>query len=90
MIIRICTENKNRAEVSVLIDRYFDCYSIFQGLGAWNGVYEQSLLIEVAIDASEDEETAKRAAVELAQEIKTLNAQEAVLVEYIPSANIMI
>lgn len=91
MIIRICTEEcGNLPAVQTLINAYFDCYSLFKGVGVWNGKAELSMTIDIAVDAEELKETAMRAARELAQAIKILNKQEAVLVEFIPSTNIMI
>jgi len=90
MLIRICTENKNRAQVGLLVDKYFNCYSLFQGVGMWNGQVEHSLLIEIAVDDTDDEPMAKTAALDLAREIKFLNEQEAVLIEFVPSENVMV
>ena len=90
MIIRICTENKNRAQVGMEVDKYFNCYSLFQGVGMWNGQVEHSLLIEIAVDANANHTTARAAALELADDIKILNKQEAVLVEFLPSENVMV
>jgi len=93
MIIRICTENKNREQVRIEVDKYFDCYSLFQGVGMWNGQVEHSLLIEIAMDANADQTDhtiARAAALELADDIKILNNQEAVLVEFLQSENVMV
>ena len=88
MIIRICTENKNRGQVVIEVDKYFDCYSLFQGVGMWNGQIEHSLLIEIAVDTNHT--IARAAALALANDIKILNKQEAVLVEFLPSENVMV
>jgi len=90
MIIRICTENKNRAQVGIEVDKYFDCYSLFQGRGMWKGQVEPSLLIEIAVDAKADHTIARAAALELADDIKILNTQEAVLVQFLPSEHVMV
>ena len=90
MLIRICTEHKNRAQVGIEVDKYFDCYSLFQGVGMWKGQIEQSLLIEIAVDAKADHTIARAAALELADDIKILNKQEAVLVEFLQSENVMV
>jgi len=90
MLIRICTEHKNRAQVGIEVDKYFDCYSLLQGVGMWKGQIEQSLLIEIAVDAKADHTIARAAALELADDIKILNKQEAVLVEFLQSENVMV
>ena len=88
MLIRICTENKNRAQVGIEVGKYFDGYSLFQGVGMWKGQVEHSLLIEIAVDTNHT--IARAAALALANDIKILNKQEAVLVEFLPSENVMV
>jgi hypothetical protein len=90
MIIRICTEDKNSERVRELCAKRFDAFTIYRGMGAWKGKLEPSLTIEIAvIDEAgyyKDQDNAKS----LAYEIKDLNAQDAVLMEYIASTNVLI
>lgn len=88
MIIRICTEDKNHEQVRELCAKRFDAFTIYHGLGAWKGVLEPSLTIEIAIIGAPF--GWQEAVVTLARDIKALNRQEAVLIEYIESANVLI
>lgn len=75
-----------------LCAKRFDAFSVFYGNGAWKGIVENSMCIEIAILRNKYtyRETQQGEVVELAREIKSLNAQEAVLVEYIESTNVLI
>lgn len=91
MIIRICTEDKgNEPEIHKLIQKHFDAYTIYRGCGAWKGQEERSLTIDIAALDLESLTSAKFHAIQLALEIKRLNNQEAVLIEYIESTNELI
>lgn len=81
ILYRIMTEEVNRAEIIKLADKYFDGYSTSRPdtrEGHWNGQEEKSLLIEVITDKKSD-------VMKLANDIKIMNKQEAVLVEAIPN-----
>jgi hypothetical protein len=96
MIIRICTEYKNHERVRELCAKRFDAFTIYYGMGAWKGVPEPSMTIEIAaiggdgIDRVVQESLYRTKAHELAILIKELNDQEAILVEYIESTNVLI
>lgn len=89
MIIRICTENLNIGKVRDLTSVYFDAYTLLQGHGVWKGKEEHSLTIDIAANDG-DEGQAVRFARELAEKIKDLNKQEAILLEFIDSRNVLL
>ncbi len=86
MLLRLHTEDKNRKGLLTLCNQYFTGYTITQGLGAWKGVEEHSLTIEVSTKVKVDIEKAKL----LAEAIKVQNKQEAVLLEILESNNVLI
>ena len=90
MIIRICSEDKgNMRAVIALTEYYFDSFTIIDGLGYRKGESEPSFTIEIAV-LDNNEGQADRFARLLAAEIKVLNKQQAVLVQYIDSQNILV
>lgn len=89
MIIRICTEDKNLSEIESIIGRCFNCYTVTRGRGSWNGIREASVTIEIAVRHGTEGDSSDLAK-QCAEEIKFLNNQEAVLVEYIDSINQLI
>jgi len=91
MIFRICTEAKNVKQILRLAGTYFQSgYTLFQGLGAWDGKEEKSLCIEIAVMSASDTLRVKSKVKHLARDIKRVNQQDAVLIEEIPSANLLI
>lgn len=94
MIIRICTEDKNHERVRDLCAKRFDAFTILHGMGCWKGHLEPSLTIEIAVLDNDPNiisvQREQHHAHQLAIEIKKLNEQEAVLIEYIESENILI
>jgi hypothetical protein len=76
MLYRIQTENINKNGVVKLANKYFDGFTIFEGLGYWQGKPEPSLTIEVVTDNQQAVEG-------LAVDIRIANNQQAVLVEAI-------
>jgi len=76
-LYRILTEDKNYNGIQSLVYLYFpDGASIYFGRGLWNGVDEALLTIEVqGLNLSAKVR-------KLAKAIKTLNKQEAVLVQW--------
>ncbi len=44
---RLYTENKNREGFETLIGKFFQSFSIFEGVGYWEGQREDCLMIEV-------------------------------------------
>ena len=72
-MFRILTEDKNRDGILAILDSYVDGYTLFYGAGAWKGVRELSVSIDII--------GAERSTVyAIAEEIKQANAQESVLV----------
>jgi hypothetical protein len=92
MMIRLCTEDINSERVRELCAKQFDCFTMFRGMGCWKGQLEPSLTIEIAVlsDLPFDIDHAKHDAEKLARAIKLENQQEAVLIEYLESTNILI
>ena len=84
MIYRICTENKNQQEIRQWCNLYFKCYSMREGIGAWNGEVEQSLTIEID-DIGQPQPQLENHVLMVAHAIKALNRQEAVLIQRIRS-----
>jgi hypothetical protein len=76
---RIQTEDVNRDGVLALLDQAFEAYTVNLSLGRWRGKSEPSLTIEVT-------GTTYEAVSKVAEDIRSMNSQEAVLVsEYEPS-----
>jgi hypothetical protein len=76
---RIQTEDVNRDGVLSLLDQAFEAYTVNLSLGRWKGKSEPSLTIEVTGGTYE-------AVRKVAEDIRSMNSQEAVLVsEYEPS-----
>lgn len=71
----IYTENKNCEEVEGILSNYFTGYTITQGVGAWKGEKEQSLVITYF-----GTETNASLVEACALSIKHTNRQESVLV----------
>lgn len=84
MLYRICTEDKNRRQLTDLIDQHFDGYTLYTVEGRWKGKPEDALVIELASHGA-----FSRVKV-LAEAIKELNQQESVLIEVIHSENIFV
>jgi len=75
-LYRIYTEHKDVEKVAKIVGRYFKGFTLLNGIGYWQGVPEQSLVIEII--GTESDATK----VELvAYEIKKANTQEAVLIQ---------
>lgn len=78
MIFRISTKNKNQEAIEKLAGKYFEGFTILKADGFWRLQKENSLVIEVDTGLGDKEKVNQ-----LAIEIKTLNQQEAVLVQEI-------
>lgn len=82
-LYRILTESKNIGQIETwLIAHGFD-YTIFTGNGAWRGVRENSMAIEL-VTVSRDE------AAWVAISIKEMNQQEAIVVQELPILTIFL
>jgi len=74
---RIMTEDVNRDMVVSLAAARFNCFSVFTGIGYWQGNGENNLTIEIIdLDGSIGTDSIES----LAMAIKVANRQEAVLV----------
>jgi len=80
MTYRILTEDKDRKGIVAILKRKFDAFSIIPMLGYWKGIGEKSLAIEIDTDRENDVRA-------IADEVKTRNHQEAVLVQRIESVS---
>lgn len=78
-VYRIYTEDKNLTRVMALASEEFDGFTVTNGLGAWKGTIEKSIIIEIIVPTLKfftDRHRVER----LARCIKDLNGQESVLV----------
>lgn len=71
-LFEIRTENKNWADVEIILGSHFQGYSVGQILGVWKGQVESALSITVA-------NVSRRKVLKAVKEIKELNNQEKVL-----------
>ncbi len=97
MIIRLITQDKNSEQLFAEVDKFFDGYSAYYHAGVWKGNDEAGVTIEHAVvypkgcvNEKSYEQEQVLLATRLAERIKELNEQEAVLIEIIDSTNIMI
>ena len=80
---RIYTEDTNRKGILACVSAAFEGFTVIPAQGYWKGERENSLVLEF--------ETEDAGAVyALAESIRTLNHQEAVLVTYTPSTSKLI
>jgi hypothetical protein len=77
MLYRIFTEDKNHKQLERLIANYFKGFTLVKGEGFWRLQKENSLIVEIVTEDPEAKIS------KLAQDIKLLNKQEAVLVQKI-------
>jgi hypothetical protein len=83
-IYRILTENVNVEAIREILGQHFKGgYTTFEGSGFWKGMKEGTIVIEI------DGTTAKKAR-SAAKDIKSLNQQEAVLVQRQPVESILV
>lgn len=86
MLYRILTEDCKRDEIAALVaKRDFPAFTLIPSQGYWKGQKENSLTIE--IDASVEWKAGVYA---LAKDIKTLNSQDAVLVQEIALESVLV
>jgi len=83
VLYRILTERKNIDQVRSLLGGYGLDYSIFYGDGSWRRIPENCMSIELA--------NVPRALAELVSiSIKHMNVQEAILLQEIPTRNLLL
>lgn len=75
---RILTEDVNRETIYSILDSRVDGYTVSTGIGSWKGQRENSLAIDLV---GYTFSTAKV----IAEEIKTANGQESVLILDVPA-----
>jgi hypothetical protein len=76
-LYRICTENKNYPDILDYLDKHFpDGYTVIHANGAWQGVREKSLVIEIMQNADMNIQ-------HFVYWLKKHNEQKAVLVQVI-------
>ena len=85
MLYRMLTEDINRDDILELTSNEFDGFTIYKATGYWQGVGENSLIIEVI---SENDIADKWQA--LAETIKANNKQQAVLIETMQNHSYMV
>lgn len=83
MMFRILTERKNVDEVKAALGDLGFNYTVFDAQGSWNGQIENSMAIEL-------DGVSWEVAANVARLIKSMNKQEAVLVQTIPSTSLLI
>ena len=83
MLYRILTENKNREAVEDIVSTEFPGFTIIEATGYWNGVREESLIIE--IDAGN--EIKGMTVTRIAEMIKRHNQQESVMIQAVMTQN---
>lgn len=83
MLYRILTENKNREAVEDIVSAEFPGFTIIEATGYWNGVREESLIIE--IDAGN--EIKGMTVTRIAEMIKRHNQQESVMIQAVMTQN---
>lgn len=74
---RIYTEYVHTRHIAEIVNKYFDSYSMFSGIGFWKGAKERSLVIEVIVDAVEPDPID---IIAICREINTVNHQKCCLV----------
>jgi hypothetical protein len=85
MLYRLSTERLNVPGIREIVEKTFDAYTLIEGNGVWKGVAENSIMIEIDTDVD------KRPFVLLiAEHIKKVNKQEAVLIQEFNTTNILI
>ena len=77
MLYRIFTENKNQNAIEKIVNKYFEGFTLIKSEGYWRLQKENSLIIEIVTDDTD------KLINDLALEIKTVNNQEAILIQKI-------
>ena len=83
-LYRIFTERVNVEGIRDILDREFEGYTLLESMGFWKGVSEPSIGIE--IDGTISEEKVRS----VAEAIKQLNGQDAVLIQRVPVDSVLI
>jgi len=83
-LVRIWTEDLNLDRIKVEVGHYFSAYTIFSASGVWDGTSENSLVIEILVPEGPYHNTRIGYVRNIAEFIKALNNQKAVLVTRTP------
>lgn len=84
-LYRVCTENKNYADILDYLDKHFpDGYTVIHANGAWQGNREKSLVIEIVDDRFDTETYSNETIDKLIFWLKKHNNQQAVMIQIIP------
>ena len=86
---RILTERKNVEAIRRILDERFESYTILDAEGCWRGQHESAIVIELASTEAWSDQYGNDVH-EAAREIKELNGQEAVLVQYVQATSELI
>ena len=82
MLYRIITQNKNRADITTMLQRYFDGFTMYRATGVYTdkiGTHiEPALVIE--IDTLNNEVLAEDV-IKMVKQIKAMNQQECILLQ---------
>ena len=76
MLYRLQTEFTGVDKIKGILNKRVDGWTMLKGIGSWKGKEEDSLTIEIVTDKPQDE-----LIIDIANEIKRANWQEAVLVQ---------
>jgi hypothetical protein len=83
MLYRIYTENVGHTNAEYLAKKAFDAITVIQGIGYWKREREESVIIEILTDDCEGVKA-------LAERIRKMNKQEAVLIVAIAADSILV
>lgn len=84
MLYRLHTEDVNRRKIYRIMSKEFDGFTVYTAEGQWQGQREKSLIMEVV--GNRLLSRFKR----VARKIKTVNKQEAVIIEVLQNSGIII
>ena len=87
MLYRIVTERKRLRRIRRICNRLFQGYTMYKAYGAYKGVPEKSVVIEVQSDGLP---YAALRVKEAAEEIREVNKQECVLVQSFPCLGVLV
>jgi hypothetical protein len=82
---RIYTADINRDEIESILQSFVDGYTLIPASGAWKGIPEKSLVIELCV-SKHYAPIVKH----IAQRICQLNKQEAVMVQWFKTSEILV
>jgi hypothetical protein len=82
-LYRVCTENKNYPGILNYLDEHFpDGYTVINANGAWQGIREKSLVIEI-IGKKDSVDFINTSVEHLCYWLKKYNNQQAIMVQSI-------